>query len=101
MPRQLFPFLLADALKGQSAWFTVLLAIAAINGLITWLLAVYYMLMTAINSKPTTGMFYGLIFSENLTEAGIKYRRRLFYSVLCFAIPGLVVMLIGLLTGQP
>src|SRR4051812_26272497 len=92
---------LAVGLPQQSAWFTVLLIAVGIAAMITWPAAAYYLVMTTANKKPNTGPFYGIGFTENLSEDGIKYRRKLLYAVLGFVIPILVVMLIGFLTGQP
>ena len=44
--------------------------------------------------------FNHILVTENLTDAGIKCRRRLLYSMLCFVVPIVVVLLIGALTNQ-
>jgi hypothetical protein len=104
--------------QGRAAWFTALFVTAWIIAAISWPLAVFYMFKTVANRRPGLRLWHDaptlfgaepwwmrnpfnhICVTDNLTEEGIRCRRRLIYAVLCFVLPIVSVLLIGALTDQ-
>jgi ABC-type glycerol-3-phosphate transport system permease component len=76
---------------------------------IAWVLSIIYMFKTVANRKPGIALwrdapainpFNHILRSENLTEDGLKYRRRLVVSAAAFVIPILITLGLAAITGN-
>lgn len=76
---------------------------------IAWVLILVYMFKTVAHRKPGLGLwrdapamnpFNHILITANLTEEGLKYRRRLGVAVLAFVVPILFTIALAAVTGD-
>ena len=93
----------------MNAAFSIALTLCFPLCLLAWISAVFCMFKTVANLKPEVRLWQDapwsnpmnhILVTEHLTETGLKYRRRLVFSVLTFVLPILFLVAFAAASGQ-